>query len=1517
MRARRVATGAAIAAIVIVVLVLLFGGRFERSTAQRVVGHFIHSKVTIGGMHVGLGGASFSNVDIRSKSGAPFATIKHIAMTYNLHDLLHGGNRRYGLKSITIDAPSIRLVRRPNGTYNFPKLALPKSKSNGKPAPLIFTGSVHDGSVTFVNQSSRGTPLKIERINAALHFNTAARSNFTVSMAYVSSQKSYPIRGRGVIDAAAGYENAHITAAAIPIAHLANYLAATPAIRVTGGVLQSLSAHYYAMGRPGIKLHPEIAATTQLRGLVLSVKGLPKPVSDVHGRLDVYSNGITTNGVTGSIAGTPVRLHGGIYDLKAPKIDLVADGTASLAHLRQLSPALSTVHVNGTAAFRVGIAGSVKSPLTVASVGSPRIRYGTTVVEDVRALVALSGHDAHVLRAAARYGTASVRARGRVALQKSAPNLQLVARVDAPQILPGIPVEAFAVAGGKTLKTIAARGVLQGTPHTGFIDGTFVYAGTAGAALLNARGLQFNGIPIDNVIADVGLSGKSVNVYGAQAQVGGSALLGAGSVGTHAKLALSASNFNLAHLAASPLRTGRFSFGATIAGSLQAPWANAAMVLDSAQYRGLPVNAQTTLSYAGTTVRVAEATLLFDSGLASLDGTVGGIALRKRLTPRYDLNVSARAADIARLAALAGPSAVNIPLTGSLDADAHVSGSGRSPFIAGTFRVPEGTVHGLGFSGLSADLHGTASRLHITNGHVTVDTTTIAFTGEKLGTGFAGSIDAPHLNLADFNDYFNAAETLGGTGAAHISLSTAGGALSTSGNVTVRSARYKRFNLGTASAAWRTRKAVLALNAAVGGTSGRLRLKGTAVLPALGTSTLLRSTRLDIGATASGFNLATWLPLLGIRTPVSGIADASALVRGKYPDVDMSARVSLRKGRVAHLRIERFDVAAHATRGRVRVDSAVLQIPSLSATASGTFGLRKNAPLDLAARAVSPNLHALALAATGKAPPFNGALTTTVRITGNSSNPIVHDVLAITSARYRKLAIPRITGDVTVSKTSVAIRSAQLTLRKGTLSLHGAVPITISPFRIRNAPLSLTLSARQLAIADFSSLMPSGDTISGFINGTLAARGTYDAPVLGGAVSLTDAGFSGPMLATPLTNGQATVAFSGPNMSIQRLQARLGGGTITGSGAAVIPNARRLQNASFRMNLNANALNVDSPKYFHGVVSGTMSLAKRPGARPMVSGDLTIPTGRLALNAFLNFKKKAPSTKKPLDIGFDMTVHAGRDVRVQSPQVDVGATGSATLLGTLAAPKLRGTFVATGGTINLYRDFTLSYARLTFSPVNGIFPYINAAATTQIPSPSTFVRLHVTGLVPNSMRVAFSSDPPYDRTQILGLLIGAQAFGAVPGVASTGTGANGFSAGSEAQALALGQANQLLVRNVLEPLSAQLGSALGLQNFQLTNNFTNGGFGVNAVKAFGKNLDFVFAQTFGVPMRETLSLNLHLTNGSLVQLMTYQQPESSLFQGLQPYLLTINQPGSNQADLQPLTGAQGVKLTYQRKFDGP
>ncbi len=321
---RLLALGVAI--VVVIAGIFIFRESILRFGAAKILGGATGTSVSFGSIALHGGKATIQDVHLVGHGGAKLAYIPRVEVQYNLHDLLPGSKHRFGLRSVVVYRPQITVVHNPDGTYNLPRL--PKAgPSNGKGAPLNAKIRVLDGSITVLDRT-RVDPsarrLYVGNVNVSADVHTDARTTYTASMAYVEGGASYPIRGTGAIDSAAGFTLHHWTAAHVPLPQLVNYALNNANIRMQAGYLDHLDARYYG----------SISASGYMRGAQIAMQGVNAPIRNVHGPLDVTSAGLTTPQLTADVAGAPVYVTGGIYDLKAPKFRLTVRAHSDVAKLK-------------------------------------------------------------------------------------------------------------------------------------------------------------------------------------------------------------------------------------------------------------------------------------------------------------------------------------------------------------------------------------------------------------------------------------------------------------------------------------------------------------------------------------------------------------------------------------------------------------------------------------------------------------------------------------------------------------------------------------------------------------------------------------------------------------------------------------------------------------------------------------------------------------------------------------------------------------------------------------------------------------------------------------------------------------------------------------------------------------------------------------------------------------------------------------------------------------------------------
>ena len=1127
------------------------------------------------------------------------------------------------------------------------------------------------------------------------------------------------------------------------------------------------------------------------------------------------------------------------------------------------------------------------------------------------------------------------------------------------------PWGAFAGAGAYVGPALALDGIYHGSfaqlrTFTGEIGGSGPVNGPVAMligptdSIVQARGALtpgaiVQGVPVDSLSGTVAISGKRLRVYAATGSVASGTLVAAGDLDSSGTLGVSLAGAQARRLrAVVPLggggdvaAIGTFGLvgpGSRFEGGLAL---GAGATLDR-----LPLVANGDVTLAGTRFDFRHTDAELGSALGTLDGSLGGVGTR---APIYDARLHIGSAQLGPLVRSVLPQRRDV--AGTLTGDLTLRGTLANLAVAGTLGIPEGTVNGLHFRDAGARIALLPGELSARLGTVTVGSTTAAFGADVRGKDASFQLVAPRANLGDFNDYFDAGDALGGHGRIAAQFVRDATSVRTSADIAIADLHVRRFDLGDASARWNSRGRDVTGRVAFGGVSGRLETTGVLGLPADSPlDRLLARSRFTGTAHLRGLDLGVWLPAIGYQVPVGGRVDADATIAGKLSDPDVRTEASLVGGSIGTFPVERLALSASSTLRRTTISKVVLDLPNLSLVGSGSFGLGARDPIALAVHAKSSNVGSLATRIFGAGPIATGRAEADVAVDGTRAKPRIAGGFYLEDASLRGVKVPRALGQFSLSGRDIVLTSVEVGFATGVLQLAGSVPLQVAPFGFgpANAPISLEVAAKGIDFSDFAPLLPAGSKLGGKLDGRVAVGGTAGSPRLVGALALADGTFASPLQTVPLTDLGASLAFAGTDVHLESLHAASGGGTVDASGVAslldlVHPGA----DATYRFGAEAKHLRLNFPAYGGGQIDGKLVIGHVPGTRPLLSGALSLSEATIPFAALLLADSgsgvigAAPApvvVANPNDFALDLTIGTTNNVRVRSSNVDIGGRGSVHVAGTTGAPRLDGGFDSTGGTLTYFNTvFRLVDGRVTFTPDLGLIPTLDARAVTHVidPDPNTVrnlsgsanVTLDLAGPVTN-LTIGLSSDPAYDRQQILGLLFSAPAFGASnlfgekagsPTLygstnfagAPAGSAQNRNTGGLTVAQEAFGIANAQFTRTLLAPIETSFAQAVGLSNFNVNVDYT-GSVGLTARKVLGKKINAVYGTTFGYPYRQTFGFEVKPSPSTAAQLTVFQTLGASGLTSLAPAAF-----GSTNLKLQsaqPSSGTTGFSLSIQRLF---
>ena len=321
---------------------------------------------------------------------------------------------------------------------------------------------------------------------------------------------------------------------------------------------------------------------------------------------------------------------------------------------------------------------------------------------------------------------------------------------------------------------------------------------------------------------------------------------------------------------------------------------------------------------------------------------------------------------------------------------------------------------------------------------------------------------------------------------------------------------------------------------------------------------------------------------------------------------------------------------------------------------------------------------------------------------------------------------PRFLERFACGDTQLVLSDAGVTFAHGEATLAGSLPLSTAPLRIAapDQPLSFDLDVVGLDPSIFDEALGSNTKLQGLVDGHMGFREPSRQPIVVGRVSLAHGSYVSDLERTPLTQIVADLSFNHASASIDRASAKAGNGTISGSGSVEFPDGLSRGGLSLSIHGTARRAQLDLPAYGSGTLDATARSAQTPRQRPRCSrGTPRSATRRCRSRPSSKPRRsRAPPAGRAIPLAFDVAATAGKNVRVRGSGygagLDIGATGSVKLGGTLAAPTLAGAFKSTGGTLTYFdRAFRVQQGNVRFNAADGVLPNLHAVATTSVVNP--------------------------------------------------------------------------------------------------------------------------------------------------------------------------------------------------------
>ncbi|HTA38467.1 MAG TPA: translocation/assembly module TamB domain-containing protein [Candidatus Acidoferrales bacterium] len=374
-----------------------------------------------------IGGDHSALIDVHvSRNGYPVLDARRIDVWYSLRDLLPGSSHRFGLTGVAIDGAKLTVVHFKDGTYNIdipqgkpsvtPTLPLPVN-----PVPVRFTLRMENAQMELVEPyayDASAKDVKIHDFNVTANIDSSKITGYGARGAFFEHNQNEPFTIAGKIDSIRGYAMHHAKARFFPLRALANYFSDTAALKIIAGRARNFDARVYSLDvQPNLPSAYHVNLQLDLAGAKMVFQAIAAPIENIRGHLELVDNDVFVRGMTAELAGVPMRMTGGLYDLSSDltgsaQLRLGVDGTGELSKLRNAFTFTQKEQISGVMSLGVLVQGPLDNPMIVAHGHAVTARYRAMPLNDVDASIIYRDGKVGIVPLLARYAGTNVTVRG-------------------------------------------------------------------------------------------------------------------------------------------------------------------------------------------------------------------------------------------------------------------------------------------------------------------------------------------------------------------------------------------------------------------------------------------------------------------------------------------------------------------------------------------------------------------------------------------------------------------------------------------------------------------------------------------------------------------------------------------------------------------------------------------------------------------------------------------------------------------------------------------------------------------------------------------------------------------------------------------------------------------------------------------------------------------------------------------------------------------------------------------------
>lgn len=472
LRRRALIFAAAAVAVLAAVLVVIAIPGARDAAAFDAIDAALHTRgfsLSAASLRITASTIEASRVSIVDRQGV--ALFSAAAIDASLDPRLWTGrsDRRWGLMTLDLDEPVVRVRRFADGSYNYQALLGQRATTGGPPPPLHVRLAVHAGELVFDDPAAPspvGRRFAVQSVNGSGRFDTGARSTLSFGGTYVAGAQRAPLTFDVVEYDAERFAEATLRADAIDAAPIVDGLVPTKAFSIERAPIRKLELRAFSVGYdPASGPQWQLSGSGELHDGAFRVVPLTAPITGVDGALAFAGGELSSPLLQGTLERAPVTIRGGLRLLHGVRLALAVHSDQSLQELRHALAFATKLDVEGPIGIDLRVDGAPATLDVAGRFDAPDIvTYGGVPVSALAGMLYYSGGHIAFPSIGGTYDTGPVSAEGDVDLTATpiSGTFDLVATMPSDRLPFVANVEPGGVA--RTLATIggplaAMRGI--------------------------------------------------------------------------------------------------------------------------------------------------------------------------------------------------------------------------------------------------------------------------------------------------------------------------------------------------------------------------------------------------------------------------------------------------------------------------------------------------------------------------------------------------------------------------------------------------------------------------------------------------------------------------------------------------------------------------------------------------------------------------------------------------------------------------------------------------------------------------------------------------------------------------------------------------------------------------------------------------------------------------------------------------------------------------------------------------